>query len=125
MTGKLTKKQTKVLSLRAEGFLNKQIASHLDISASAVQDHLRAICKKLSAKNTVHSVAIASSARIIFTRSQMLDEKIDKLGLEYFAHAMMIDNNGIELLNAELHDEQILQFLESMHAIIDAAEEGE
>ena len=55
----LTPQQFRVLSLVAEGLLNKQIADRLDIQERTVKAHLSVIFEKLGARNRTQAVLLA------------------------------------------------------------------
>ncbi|NYZ63785.1 response regulator transcription factor [Luteimonas deserti] len=54
----LTPQQFRVLSLVAEGLLNKQIADRLDVQERTVKAHMSAIFDKLGARNRTHAGVI-------------------------------------------------------------------
>lgn len=55
----LTPREAEVLTLRAEGLSNKQIASRLGIDPSTVGNYSQHLRRKLHAKNTAHAIAQA------------------------------------------------------------------
>ncbi len=55
---KLTGKQNEVLSLLAEGLLNKEIADRMGVKESTVKTHLYAVFKKLHVNNRVEAMKI-------------------------------------------------------------------
>lgn len=54
----LTRRETELLALIAEGLDNKSIAEALRISPFTVKRHIENIYKKLQAKNRVHLVML-------------------------------------------------------------------
>ena len=52
----LTPRETEVLGMLAEGYLNKEIASNLGISENTVKYHLASIYEKLGAANRVEAL---------------------------------------------------------------------
>jgi len=56
--GALSKRETEVLQLVAQGYTNKAIAAHLDISDRTVQGHLASIFQKLGAQSRTECVMI-------------------------------------------------------------------
>ncbi|MDC7805808.1 response regulator transcription factor [Luteimonas sp BLCC-B24] len=54
----LTPQQFRVLSLVAEGLLNKQIADRLDVQERTIKAHMSAIFEKLGARNRTHAGVI-------------------------------------------------------------------
>jgi DNA-binding NarL/FixJ family response regulator len=56
----LTRRQTEVLVLMAEGLSNKQIARTLDISDGTVKLHVAAVLKALDAENRTRAVLVAA-----------------------------------------------------------------
>jgi DNA-binding NarL/FixJ family response regulator len=55
----LTAREREVLELLAAGRTNRQIAEELYVSIATVKSHVNAICRKLTAENRTHAVAIA------------------------------------------------------------------
>ena len=53
---KLSKRETEIIVLIANGFSDKEIAQKLKISARTIQTHVTRICSKLTARNRVHAV---------------------------------------------------------------------
>lgn len=56
--GQLSQLETTVLQLLAQGLANKEIAFRLAISEASVKMHVRAICRKLGARNRTHAVIL-------------------------------------------------------------------
>ena len=56
----LTPQQTRVLSMLAEGLLNKQIAYELDISEATIKAHVSAILQKLGVDSRTQAVILLS-----------------------------------------------------------------
>lgn len=87
MNNFLTEKQVEVLSLRASGLANKEIASRLNISIGAVHQRINSARFALNAKNTTNAVA-----RFILYNSITADrvDASDSQGreqiIEYFDH---------------------------------------
>ncbi|MTB53496.1 response regulator transcription factor [Lewinella sp. W8] len=54
----LTKKQNEVLSLAAQGLLNKEIAAQMGVALDTVKSHMYAIFKKLHVNNRVEAMRI-------------------------------------------------------------------
>ncbi|GAA4739244.1 response regulator transcription factor [Flavisolibacter ginsenosidimutans] len=54
--GHITPRETEILTLMAEGALNKQIASRLGISTETVKKHLRNIYQKTGAQNKIEAL---------------------------------------------------------------------
>jgi two-component system response regulator DegU len=61
----LTKRETEILDYIAKGFLNKQIASSLDISEQTIKNHVTSILRKLNANARTEAVVIAIRRGII------------------------------------------------------------
>lgn len=61
----LTPQQFRVLSLVAEGLLNKQIADRLDVQERTVKAHLSAIFEKLGARNRTQAGVILRGLEIV------------------------------------------------------------
>ena len=61
----LTKRETEILDYIARGFLNKQIASSLDISEQTIKNHVTSILRKLNANARTEAVVIAIRRGII------------------------------------------------------------
>jgi ATP/maltotriose-dependent transcriptional regulator MalT len=58
----LTKRETEVLRLVAQGLRNKDIADRLFISEVTVKAHMRSIMRKLGARSRTHAVALSDFA---------------------------------------------------------------
>ena len=56
----LTPQQTRVLSMLAEGLLNKQIAYELDISEATIKAHVSAVLQKLGVDSRTQAVILLS-----------------------------------------------------------------
>ncbi|MBI9060075.1 MAG: response regulator transcription factor [Labilibaculum sp.] len=63
--GELTKRETEVLRLVADGFMNKEVAHHLNISVRTVDCHKNNIMSKLSLNTTAELVKYAIKNHII------------------------------------------------------------
>jgi len=61
----LTKRETEILEYIAKGFLNKQIASSLEISEQTIKNHVTSILRKLNANARTEAVVIAIRRGII------------------------------------------------------------
>jgi two-component system nitrate/nitrite response regulator NarP len=61
----LSDKEHFVLSRAAEGLTNKEIARDMAISEVSVKMHMRAICRKLEARNRAHAVMISRERALI------------------------------------------------------------
>ena len=61
----LTKRETEILEYIARGFLNKQIASELDISEQTIKNHVTSILRKLNANARTEAVVIGIKRGII------------------------------------------------------------
>ncbi len=61
----LTRRETEILDYIANGFLNKQIASELDISEQTIKNHVTSILRKLNANVRTEAVVIAIKRGII------------------------------------------------------------
>jgi two-component system response regulator DegU len=61
----LTRRETEILDYIAKGFLNKQIASSLDISEQTIKNHVTSILRKLNANARTEAVVIAIKRGII------------------------------------------------------------
>lgn len=61
----LTEKELLVLKQAAEGMTNKHIARDLGVSETTIKMHMRAVCKKLGAKNRAHAAVIARNTSLI------------------------------------------------------------
>ena len=55
----LTPRETEVLHLMAEGYLNKQIADKLSVSEQTIKNHITSILRKLNANARTQAVVIA------------------------------------------------------------------
>ena len=55
----LTARETEILGLIAEGYLNKQIAANLEISEQTIKNHVTSILRKLNANARTEAVVIA------------------------------------------------------------------
>lgn len=55
----LTPREVEILALVAEGFANKTVADHLNISERTVKNHLNDIFTKLNASDRTHAVVTA------------------------------------------------------------------
>ncbi len=61
----LTDKELFVLRLAADGLTNKEVARDMDVSEVTVKMHMRAICRKLGARNRAHAAVISREKSII------------------------------------------------------------
>lgn len=61
----LTDKELFVLRLAADGLTNKEVARDMDVSEVTVKMHMRAICRKLNARNRAHAAVISREKSII------------------------------------------------------------
>jgi two-component system response regulator DegU len=61
----LTKRETEILEYISKGFLNKQIASSLEISEQTIKNHVTSILRKLNANARTEAVVIAIKHGII------------------------------------------------------------
>ena len=61
----LTQLETTILRLASDGHTNKEIALHVNLGEVAVKMHMRAICRKLDARNRTHAAMMARSLGII------------------------------------------------------------
>lgn len=61
----ITKRETEILNYIAKGFLNKQIASELDISEQTIKNHVTSILRKLNANARTEAVVIGIKRGII------------------------------------------------------------
>jgi DNA-binding NarL/FixJ family response regulator len=61
----LSRRETDVIRLLAEGLPNKSIASHLGISEATVKGYLGQLFEKLGAADRAHAVALALRSRLI------------------------------------------------------------
>jgi two-component system response regulator DegU len=61
----LTKREKEILDYIARGFLNKQIASSLEISEQTIKNHVTSILRKLNANARTEAVVIAIKRGII------------------------------------------------------------
>lgn len=55
----LTPRETEILNYIARGYLNKQIASELDISEQTIKNHVTSILRKLNANARTEAVVVA------------------------------------------------------------------
>lgn len=62
----LTPQQYKVLSMLADGLLNKQIAYELDVSVATIKAHMTAIFRKLGVTNRTQAVILLQQSEIEF-----------------------------------------------------------
>ena len=65
MVSPLTNRETEILEFIARGFLNKQIASELDISEQTIKNHVTSILRKLNANARTEAVVIGIKRGII------------------------------------------------------------
>ena len=63
--GDLTKKELSVLRMAADGRTNKEIARDMDVTEVTIKMHMRAICKKLGARNRAHAAMISRERMLI------------------------------------------------------------
>jgi two-component system, NarL family, nitrate/nitrite response regulator NarL len=61
----LTENELSVLRLAADGLTNKEVARLTDSSEVTVKMHMRAICKKLKARNRAHAAVISRELSIV------------------------------------------------------------
>ena len=61
----LTTRETEILKYISKGFLNKQIASELDISEQTIKNHVTSILRKLNANARTEAVVIGIKRGII------------------------------------------------------------
>ncbi|MCT4684518.1 MAG: response regulator transcription factor [Roseicyclus sp.] len=61
----LNEREHFVLSRASEGLTNKEIARDMGITEVSVKMHMRAICKKLNARNRAHAVMISRERALI------------------------------------------------------------
>ena len=61
----LTRRETEILHYIADGYLNKQIASALDISEQTIKNHVTSILRKLNANARTEAVVIGIRRGII------------------------------------------------------------
>jgi two-component system response regulator DegU len=61
----LTTRETEILEYIAKGFLNKQIASELDISEQTIKNHVTSMLRKLNANARTEAVVIGIKRGII------------------------------------------------------------
>ena len=54
----LTKRQTEVLELVADGYRNREIGALLDVNEETVKTHMKKACATLEARNRAHAVAL-------------------------------------------------------------------
>jgi DNA-binding NarL/FixJ family response regulator len=65
LSSSLTRRETEILEYIAKGFLNKQIASSLEISEQTIKNHVTSILRKLNANARTEAVVIAIRRGII------------------------------------------------------------
>lgn len=65
--GALSEVELYVLRLAAGGLTNKHIANDMDQSETTIKMHMRAICRKLGARNRAHAAVIGRDMAIIDT----------------------------------------------------------
>lgn len=61
----LTSREMQILRLTAQGKTSPQISICLKVSQETVRAHIKSICRKLSASNKAHAVAVAMSHGLI------------------------------------------------------------
>ena len=61
----LTRRETEILNYIAQGYLNKQIAAELDISAQTIKNHVTSILRKLNANARTEAVVLALKQGIL------------------------------------------------------------
>jgi two-component system, NarL family, nitrate/nitrite response regulator NarL len=57
---KLSEREVSILRFTADGRTNKEIASALGLTEVTIKMHMRAICRKLNARNRAHAVTISN-----------------------------------------------------------------
>jgi len=65
LLGSITKRETDVLKLVAEGLCNKLIAHELGISVGVVKLHVKSVLGKLNVHNRTHAAVIYVKAQLI------------------------------------------------------------
>lgn len=55
----LSKRQSEVIRLRSEGYMNKEIADLLGIRTDTVEDHVKAALQRLGARSVEHAITLA------------------------------------------------------------------
>lgn len=55
---KLTPRECEVMTLVADGFIDKEIANQLDLSPRTVQTHIMSVIKKYDARNRTHAATL-------------------------------------------------------------------
>lgn len=65
LTLKLSKREAEVLTLVANGLVDKEIATELNIAYGTVRNHINKIVLKLAALNRTHAVALAIRNNLI------------------------------------------------------------
>jgi two-component system NarL family response regulator len=58
-------RQLQILQMRADGWINKQIAEELKITEHGVKMQLHRLYEKLGADNSTHAVALAMRRKLI------------------------------------------------------------
>jgi DNA-binding NarL/FixJ family response regulator len=61
----MSSRQLQILQMRADGWLNKQIADELKITVHAVKMQLHRLYEKLGADNSTQAVAMAMRRKLI------------------------------------------------------------
>lgn len=61
----LSERETGIVRLAAEGRTNKEIASAIGVTEVTVKMHMRAICRKLNARNRAHAVTICKERELL------------------------------------------------------------
>lgn len=61
----LSERETGIVRLAAEGRRNKEIASAIGVTEVTVKMHMRAICRKLNARNRAHAVTICKERELL------------------------------------------------------------
>lgn len=62
---KLTPRECEVMTLVADGFIDKEIASQLSLSPRTVQTHIMSVIKKYDARNRTHAAILFMKNSIV------------------------------------------------------------
>jgi len=113
----LTDKQNKIMSLKARGMTNKQIASRLVVNESTIQEHVQAVVKKLGAVNPTHCVTLFAQQR--------LADRLRASGLEETLRAFIKMQTGRESLSEITLDDGLSDIVEYIEMVLSRVSEDD
>lgn len=68
----LTKRETEILKLISNGYINKEIAKMLYLSIETVKSHRKNMLSKLNAKNSAHLIKISYEKNFLKSKNYLL-----------------------------------------------------